>query len=225
MRYGKMYNNTYLALLGTINFMKQNNLNENMFMMPEDFVRIMCPLGFENYVNQYAKKFNAQPNMIYSVIKAESIFNHRAVSSVGAVGLMQLMPATAKGIARDLKMKDYSLSDPETSVIFGAHYLSWLGSLFKNNFDDMVAGYNAGPGNVQRWRLKPAIDNDFYNEFVPFDETKYYITRTGKYLMQYDIFKSAGCKKIAIPPGGKNEPMQKCIARWTGCAEYAYEIM
>ena len=128
-------------------------------------------------------------------MKAESLFNHRAMSPAGAAGLMQLMPATAKGVARQLRYPKFDLRAPCTSVELGTHYLAWLRRLFGNNYKLMVAGYNGGPGNVKKWmKSVPYSDKDYFTEFIPFSETRYYILRTGKFLTQYDILYPQGSR-------------------------------
>jgi soluble lytic murein transglycosylase len=101
---------------------------------------------------------------------------------------MQIMPATARGIASGLGVYEYDLKDPCTSLRFGTRYIAGLLSMFKGNFDFVVAGYNAGAGNVQKWRARMAgEDSDYFTEFIPFSETRYYVVRTRKFLIQYGI--------------------------------------
>ena len=126
------------------------------------------------------------------MIKSESSFNHKAVSPAGATGLMQLMPETAKGVAKDLKISSYDLKNPLISITFGTRYLQWLKRIFPGgytkSFEKIVGGYNAGAGNVIKWRKKLRYnDIDYYIEFIPFKETKGYILRTKKYLIQYKL--------------------------------------
>jgi soluble lytic murein transglycosylase len=124
-------------------------------------------------------------------MKAESLFKQTAVSSAGASGLMQLMPGTAKGVARGLKLERYNLNDPCTSIQLGAKYISGLYRESGGNFQYMVASYNAGAGNVEKWKAKMQSDDmDYFTEFTPFIETRYYILRTEKFLTQYNVLYS-----------------------------------
>ena len=90
-----------------------------------------------------------------AIIKATMVQESRgksdAVSPKGATGLMQIMPATAKEIAKDLGVTNYDLKDPNTSMIFGRHYLTKLLNKFDGNIELALAAYNAGPGNVTKW--------------------------------------------------------------------------
>ncbi|MBN1532142.1 MAG: lytic transglycosylase domain-containing protein [Spirochaetes bacterium] len=185
--FGYRYGYPHLGVYAAIELQRLNSLNENIACMPEDAVKALLPRPFARCVGESAGRFKVESNMIYSLIKAESLFNHAAVSSAGAVGLMQLMPGTARGIARDLSIpKGYDLKEPCTSILMGTQYISWLREYLNNNFEYMVAGYNGGAGNVQRWKKKlNAPDMDYFTEFVPFEETRFYILRTGKFLEQY----------------------------------------
>lgn len=122
------------------------------------------------YVQEAAAKYNVDPALIEAVIKQESAYNASAQSPVGAQGLMQLMPGTAKdlGVANSF--------DPRENVMGGAKYLSQLMTMFDGNLTKVLAGYNAGPGNVQK-----------YGGVPPFKETQDYVE---KVLNNYSDFKA-----------------------------------
>lgn len=182
------YRYSFLSVYSYLELLKLWKLKENIALMPEESLRILFPKPFKACTARNARDYAIAENMIYSLIKAESLFKHDAVSSARAMGLMQLMPPTARGIARGLKMKEYNLFDPCISILFGAKYVSGLVREFKGNFQYAVAAYNAGSGNVDKWRdrLKTA-DMDYFTEFTPFIETRYYILRTDKFLTQYNL--------------------------------------
>jgi len=160
---------------------------EHLSLLPENYARMLYPAPFSDCVLDEAKKYKISPAAIYSLIKAESNFNHIAESPAGALGLMQLMPATAAGIANELKISRYELKDPCTSIKFGTHYLAWLGRYYNNRIEYMVAGYNAGAGNVNNWiKSGNYPDMDLFSEFIPFNETRDYIFRTKKFIVQYN---------------------------------------
>jgi hypothetical protein len=183
------YNNNFSCLFNLQNLMDSKGIQENITLMPETLVAMILPRPFYACTEKQSDQHNISADILYAVMKAESLFNHRAVSPAGAKGLMQLMPATAGDIARSMEMKSFELTDPCTSITFGASYLSWLKKYFKGNFRYMVAGYNAGAGNVNKWKKRAHYhDPDYFTEFTPFVETRYYILRTGKYLLQYDIW-------------------------------------
>ena len=128
------------------------------------------PFTIEQVVHACARKNNVDPAFVKSIMKAESAFRVDAVSPAGALGLMQLMPETAAELGYDPK-------DPEENIQAGAEYLSWLMSRYGNRRNGMrlaIAAYNAGPGNVDRYRGIP-----------PFAETRNYVKRVMSYYADY----------------------------------------
>lgn len=108
-----------------------------------------------------AKKYNVSEKLVHAVILAESAYNPNAVSSAGAVGLMQLMPATAKryGVT--------NRNDPKQSINGGTRYLKFLLKTFNSNLSLAVAGYNAGEGAVMKYN----------NSIPPYKETRNYVKK------------------------------------------------
>lgn len=123
---------------------------------------------FDSLIQRASEKYNVDSALIKAVIKAESNFNHRAVSRVGAKGLMQLMPATAA----ELQVQDSF--HPENNIDGGVRYLRYLLKVFKDNLSLALAAYNAGEGAVAR-----------YNNIPPYRETQTYVQRVLHYLDQY----------------------------------------
>lgn len=121
------------------------------------------PLEYRDLVEKYAAEYNLQPAFVTAIIRNESSFQPLAVSSVGARGLMQLMPDTAEWIAGKLKMTGYSFErmyDPETNIRFGCWYLNYLSSMFRGDPICVACAYHAGQGTVTSWLSDPLISDD-----------------------------------------------------------------
>lgn len=140
---------------------------------------------YSEYVEKYAKLYNIDEKLIYAIIKNESNFNSNAVSSVGAVGLMQIMESTAEDVAKELDLKEYNLYSPDDNIKIGTKYFSYL--LEKYGETSLaIAAYNAGFGNVDNWIEKGIIKADGTDyENIPYKETNMYVR---KILRDYDIY-------------------------------------
>jgi soluble lytic murein transglycosylase len=129
-------------------------------------------LKYATIVRGHAAHYRLNPALLAAVIEQESKFNADARSSAGAIGLMQLQPATAKGIAIHTGGSKFVLSDldnPEINVRYGAWYLRHLLDKYGNDERTALAAYNAGQANVDEWRRK--------GESVQFPETRAYVDR------------------------------------------------
>ena len=115
-------------------------------------------------INKYAGDYKFDPLWVMSIIRVESRFAPSAQSSRGAVGLMQLLPSTAREIAPEIGLahfKDDDLKDPDTNLHLGFHYLAMLKHQFPDDEIAVLAAYNAGPGITREWRKgKPTLDPD-----------------------------------------------------------------
>jgi soluble lytic murein transglycosylase len=138
---------------------------------PPWWARLWYPLRYESIVRGHARNYDLNPALLAAVIEQESKFNASARSSAGAIGLMQLQPATAKGIAKytgGSKFVVSDLDDPEINVRYGAWYLHHLLQKYGNE-RLALAAYNAGQQNVDRWRAA--------HQDVQFPETRAYVDR------------------------------------------------
>ncbi|RXZ39021.1 lytic transglycosylase domain-containing protein [Oxalobacteraceae bacterium CAVE-383] len=133
---------------------------------------------YENLVDRAAAEFHLEPALLNAIMATESGFNPGAVSSKGAIGLMQIMPATAEryGLHADKKRSiAKKLTDPATNIRLAAHYLSDLENLFPQHPELVVASYNAGEGAVQKYR----------NRIPPFPETRNYVQLVSQFYQLY----------------------------------------
>ena len=121
------------------------------------------PIYYKDLIEQYAAEYNLKPAFVTAIILNESSFRTDAESSVGARGLMQLMPQTAEWIAGKLDVPGYSFDrmyDAETNIRFGTWYLGYLSRLFQGNPVSVAAAYHAGQGQVSSWLSDPGISKD-----------------------------------------------------------------
>lgn len=143
---------------------------------------------YSEYVEKYSKEYDVDSNLIYAIIKAESNFKEGAVSSSGAVGLMQLMEPTAEDVARKINTNFNIdlLYNAEDNIKLGTKYFSLLLDKYGNITVALMA-YNAGSGNVDRWIQQGTIQKDGSNaENIPYRETNNYVR---KILRDYEIYK------------------------------------
>ena len=141
--------------------------------------KVFYPYPYQETVEKYARKHRIDSSLVASVINKESKFKNEAESHRGALGLMQLMPDTAKWIAEEINEKDFTLEklqDPETNIRFGIWYLTSLKQEFKNNEVLMLAAYNAGRGTVHEWMDEYGWDYNFSDaKLIPYEETRHYV--------------------------------------------------
>ena len=138
---------------------------------PPWYERIRYPLHYSAYIRAHAQEHHLDPALMAAVIYQESKFNPTVESSSGAIGLMQLTPSTARGIAIRTGGNAFQTSDlydAEINIRYGAWYLD---NLFKKYGDErlVLAAYNAGQGNVDAWRAA--------REGIAFAETRAYVDR------------------------------------------------
>ena len=135
---------------------------------------------FADQIRPAAKTQSLDDAWVYGLMRQESRFITNAKSSAGASGLMQLMPATAKWVARKIGFKDYQhgqVNDTETNVLLGTSYMRMVMESLDNLPVLASAAYNAGPGRAQKWRADRALEGAIYAETIPFNETRDYVKK------------------------------------------------
>jgi soluble lytic murein transglycosylase len=138
---------------------------------PGWWVRLWYPLKYESIVRGHARNYRLDPALLAAVIYQESKFRSNVKSSSGAIGLMQLLPDTAKGIAVHTGGSRFRVSDlytPELNVRYGAWYLRHLLDKYRDE-RTALAAYNAGQENVDEWRRQ--------DRGIVFSETRHYVKR------------------------------------------------
>ncbi|MBD1858694.1 MULTISPECIES: transglycosylase SLT domain-containing protein [Leptolyngbya] len=159
----------------------------------------LYPFPFVNYIENWSQQRQMNPMLVTALIRQESRFEPDIKSSVGAVGLMQVMPETGAFIANNIKVKEYKLSDPETSIQFGTWYLDHTHLEYNNNSMLAVASYNAGPGAVAGWLGKAkSQDPDEFVEAIPYPETYGYVKAVlGNYWNYLRLYNPEISQKVA----------------------------
>lgn len=156
------------------------------------------PLHYTNEIKKYAEEYRLDPYTVLSVMRIESFFDPNAVSNMGAIGLMQIMPETGKWIAHKLKMddsfSDKTLYDPANNIRFACWYLSFLTNRFGGKESAVICAYNAGHGTVERWLNNPDYVQNGELAVVPNADVRRYIekyrTAYKKYTELYpDLFR------------------------------------
>jgi soluble lytic murein transglycosylase len=150
--------------------------------------KMMYPIKYEEEVKEYSNKYEVDPYMLLAVIRVESNFDPSQQSRRGAIGLMQIMPDTAKWIVdhkNDSKEILDQLHIPNINMDMGAWFLKALHKEFKGNWVATLAAYNGGPGNVNKW-MKEGWEPgpDTINQ-IPFGETRHYVQRVLYYAKKY----------------------------------------
>jgi len=150
--------------------------------------KVRYPYLYRQIIQQYAVAYAVDPFLVSAVIREESHFLPYSSSHKGAVGLMQLMPETAKEIAGWLE-EDYekvALTKPEDNIRYGTWYLATLSKQFSGNQILVLAAYNAGSGRVNQWLESTGKDMDAYLiQDIPYKETREYV---GKVLTSYQKY-------------------------------------
>jgi len=155
-----------------------------------DDLNMRFPLLYREQIFKEAKNKGIDPAWVYGLIRQESAFMVDVRSHAGALGLMQLMPATARQVAKQLKSRIQIPADvlkPDTNLRLGISYLSGRYQQFNQNVVLATAAYNAGPHRVSRWLPEQnAVTADRWIESIPYDETRKYVKRVLTYTAIYE---------------------------------------
>lgn len=169
---------------------------------------IRFPVLYTNTIKQRASEAGISPEWTFAVIRQESAFWQEARSPVGALGYMQLMPATAREVAKSLGMRlsnNMQILQPDTNIRLGTTYLGKLQRQLDGNIVLATAAYNAGAGRARKWQPRDTpMPGDIWIETIPFTETRDYVKNVMTYqaIYQHNLGKPAKlAKDIAyIPP-------------------------
>lgn len=157
------------------------------------------PTPHRNLVVSHSNNVAIDPSWAYGLMRQESRFVTAARSHVGAGGLMQIMPATAKEVAKKMgeTYNPAALNDPNTNVRYGTYYLSMIQGQLSSNPVLATAGYNAGPSRARRWQPEfQSIASDQYTESIPLNETRDYVKKVMTNAAHYGVLLGQGPQAI-----------------------------
>lgn len=155
------------------------------------WIGIFYPQPHRDLVFKEAEECGVDPYLVFAIIRAESKFQNAAESPVGAKGLMQIMPETARWIAEQQGIKDFDvagLHDPDVNISLGCWYLADLNKEFDGRLSLVVAAYNAGRGRVREWIVNGTWDGSTDRlDRIPYQETRKYVNNV---LHNYDAYRA-----------------------------------
>lgn len=185
-----------------------------------DYWNYSFPKAYEKSVTRYSKQWGTPAELVWSIMRAETIYRPDAISPVGARGLMQVMPKTGRKLA-SMTGENFEVDDllkPTVSVKMGSYYLARLMKKFKGNIPLVAAAYNGGPHRVQAWmHYFGGLDMDEFIEHIPFQETRNYAKKVTKYYAIYNLLynkKTDATDLLSKPIGFKIEGSIPSMETW-----------
>jgi len=167
-----------------------------------DELSVRFPIPFQEHVKAAVRQTAIDSHFIFAIAKQESAFNSDAKSPVGATGLMQLMPTTAKSTAKKagLLYRQQDLVQADKNIALGSRYLSELLGVFSGNRILATAAYNAGPSRVRQWLTKGdnKLPYDVWIETIPFKETRFYVQNVLSFAVIY-AYRTGGKQPFITP--------------------------
>jgi len=162
------------------------------------------PDPYRDHVRVTEQERSLPFGFVHAVMRQESAFDPSIASAAGAVGLLQIIPPTAKAIAREIEpagaTADLDLANPEISVRYGGYYLSKLLRMFEGSVPLAAASYNAGPKIVSHWlSVGKDMDADVFIARIPYEETRSYVARVTGNLLRYQWLSGGNDKVSSLP--------------------------
>ena len=213
-------------LLAAAEFARQNemfdraiNTADKTLALHDFSVRYLAP--HRAAIGNHARAQQLEEAWVLGLVRQESRFASAVKSSVGAAGLMQLMPATAKWVAHRMGMQDYSwaqVTDTGVNTALGTYYLRHVLDDLDGNPVLAAAAYNAGPGRARKWRDTRPLEGAIYAETIPFNETRDYVKKVMNNTMYYAAMLGGQVRSLKArlgtiaPRGGNDKLMAQRVA-------------
>jgi len=181
------------------------------FFFPHVWGELFYPLDYKDSIKKYSEMRELRPNFVAAIIYTESRFNAHSTSSVGASGLMQIMPGTGQSIAEELgESSAGNLYDPEVSIRYGTWYIKGLLDKYNGDTDLALAAYNAGVGRADKYK----------DEVVPLPyETVFFVQKVKNTEAMYDKIYDAWYSEVA------SEKKNPVSIGFTNIADYVKKLI
>lgn len=185
---GQKSSNKFIEVYYLRQLIRKLNIPEDPFTLPPYLLEKLYPRPYRNLVQIYSNQFKIHEDYVYALMRQESMFREDAISRSGAKGLMQIMPKTGEWLNAKLKLHNYNLLHPETSIIMGTKFFSDLLKNYNNDFRWASIAYNGGPGNLKKWKNQYFHgDFNYFLEVLPNQESRNYCRKTYQNYLHYKI--------------------------------------
>lgn len=179
-------------------------------------IRYLYPLRYEETLRREAVRHGVDPLLVAAIARVESHFNPSAVSSQGAIGVMQVMPSTGAWVAEKIRLSNWReerLYDPQTNIRVGTWYLSYLLDKFNGRVPPAIAAYNGGSTNVQKWLSTGTWDGTATkSRRIPFPETRRYVEKVMRAYEWYRRAYPGYSANVAARAAAEND---KVVTSWS----------
>ena len=169
------------------------------------------PAPYRDLIKPTASEYDLDEAWVYGITRQESRFMHFAKSGVGAAGLMQVMPATAKWAAKRIGLDGYHngmIHELDTNITLGTFYMGYTKDLMKGQETMATAAYNAGPSRAKKWAADAPLEGAIYAETIPFAETRLYVQKVMAnahlYAQQLGLKVISLKQRLGVVPGKAN---------------------
>ncbi len=172
---GQISGKSDIALFGVKQWLREQKLRPFLYEIPPRLRQILYPTSYSAHVEKYAAKHRIEVSEVMALIRQESQFYAGAISRANALGLMQLLPSTAKLVAVKEGVSRYNLLQAEDNIRLGIAFMRDIKDHYAADFVGLAIAYNAGPGRYTQWKKKLSSDEALFVEEIPFQETYHYV--------------------------------------------------
>ena len=172
---GQVAGKSDIALFGVKQWLREQKLRPFLYEIPLEMRKLLYPTTYSAHIEKYAAKNRVEVAEVMALIRQESQFFAGAISRANALGLMQLLPSTAKLVAAKEGLDRYNLLQPEDNIRLGTAFMREIKDYYSADFVGLAIAYNAGPGRFTQWKKKLDSDEAVFVEQIPFQETYHYV--------------------------------------------------